>query len=139
MAKTVTIVTLLPVRPEIMYRLWMNSRQHSEFTGSPAEIDARVGGTFTALNGYVTGKNLALEAGRRILQAWRTADFPADAPDSELELLMEATTGGTLFTLIHRNLPSTQLDDYRLSWEEQYLQPLKDYIENSLDGEDMHT
>lgn len=139
MAKTVTIVTLLPVRPEILYRVWMNSRQHSDFTGSPAVIDARAGGEFAAMNGYISGRNLVLEPGHRILQTWRTTDFPADAPDSELELLMEATTGGTLLTLIHRNLPSNQLDDYRLGWEEQYLQPLKDYIEHSMDGEDMHT
>lgn len=138
METTLTIHTLLPVRPEILYRIWMSSRMHSDFTGSPAVIDERVGGAFTAWNGYITGKNIALEPGFRILQSWRTTDFPPDAPDSELELLMEAYTGGTVFTLVHRNLPPDQVEDYRLGWEEEYLQPLKDYLENLMDGEDMH-
>ncbi len=138
METTLTINTLLPVRPEVLYRIWMSSRMHSDFTGSPASIDDRVGGEFSAWNGYITGKNLALDPGRRILQSWRTTDFPADAPDSELELMMEACTAGTVFTLIHRNLPPDQVEDYRLGWEEEYLQPLKDYLENIMDGEDMH-
>lgn len=138
MTITLKINALLPVRPMILYRIWMSGPRHSEFTGSPAVIEDRVGGQFSACNGYITGKNLALEPGKRILQSWRTADFPEDAPDSELELLLEAYLEGTILTLIHRNLPAGQADDYRLAWEEQYLQPLKDYLEHSLDGEDMH-
>ncbi len=138
MTKTLTIHALLPVRPEILYRVWMSSRRHSEFTGSPAVIDDRVGGEFSAWNGYITGKNLALEPGQRILQLWRTTDFPQGAPDSELEILLDSYTGGTVVTLIHRNLPDNQADDYRLGWEEQYLQPLKEYLEHATDGEDLH-
>jgi activator of HSP90 ATPase len=133
-----TIVTLLPVRPEILFRLWMSSHQHSDFTGSPAVIDAQVGGEFTAFNRYISGKNIVLDPGRRILQSWRTIDFPADAPDSELELLLESYTGGTVLTLIHRKLPADQIDDYRHNWEEHYLKPLKDYIDRSMDAEDFH-
>lgn len=138
MATALTLVALLPVRPETIYRVWMSSLHHSEFTGSPAVIDNRVGGQFSAWNGYIIGKNLALEPGHRILQSWRTTDFPKDSPDSELELLLERCTSGTVFTLIHRNIPDGQIDDYRLSWEEQYLQPLKEYLEHITDGEDLH-
>lgn len=138
METTLTIHVWLPVGPESFYKIWMNSQLHSEFTGSPAVIDDRAGGTFTAWNGYILGKNLALDPGKRILQSWRTTDFPEDAPDSELELQLEAYTGGTVLTLTHRNLPADQVEDYRLGWEEQYLQPLKDYLERTVDGEDMH-
>lgn len=138
METTLTIHVWLPVRPELFYMIWMKSQLHSEFTGSPAVIDDRVGGNFTAWNGYILGKNLALDPGKRILQSWRTTDFPEDAPDSELELQLEAYTGGTVLTLTHRNLPADQVQDYRLGWEEQYLQPLKDYLERTVDGEDLH-
>lgn len=138
MTQSLTIHALLPVRPEILYRIWMSSQRHSEFTGSPAVIDDRVGGEFSAWNGYITGKNLALEPGHRILQSWRTTDFPEDAPNSELEILFESYTGGTVLTLYHRSLPDEQADDYRLGWEEQYLQPLKEYLERATDGEEMH-
>lgn len=116
----------------------MNSRRHSEFSGSPATIDPRENGEFISLNGYIHGKSTLLSPGRRIVQSWRTRDFPEDAPDSILELRMEPYTGGTVLTLIHRNLPPEQIDDYRVVWEEQYLQPLKEYLEYIVDGEDMH-
>jgi len=138
MADTVTINTVLPARPEIIYQIWLNSRQHSDFTGSPATIDAREGGEFSAWNGYISGRNRVLVPGQRIVQTWRTTDFPADAPDSELEMLLESFTGGTVFTLIHRNLPEDQIEDYRNGWEEHYLLPLKEYLEDYLDAENLH-
>ncbi|MEM5775887.1 MAG: SRPBCC domain-containing protein [Anaerolineaceae bacterium] len=138
MEKALTIRVWLPVRPELLYSIWLSSRQLSEFTGSPANIDSRVGGSFTVWNGFISGRNLVLIPGRQIVQAWRTTDFPADAPDSTLDLTFEAYTGGTVLTLVHRDLPADQVEDYRLGWTEQFLQPLKDYLEQIVDGEDMH-
>lgn len=122
----------------MLFAIWLNSRGHSEFTGSPAVIDARVHGEFSTLNGYVTGITTELIPGRRIVQAWRTRDFPEDAPDSRLELMLDAYTGGTVLTLVHRGLPPEQLDDCRVMWEELFLQPLKDYLEWAVDAEAMH-
>lgn len=128
----------LPVRPGMLYTIWLNSRRHSEFTGSPALIDARVNGDFSSFNGYVSGIITELIPGRRIVQTWRTRDFAKDAADSRLDVLMEAYTGGTVLTLVHRGLPPEQLDDCRVMWEELFLQPLKDYLEWVVDAEDMH-
>lgn len=128
----------LPVRPGMLYTIWLNSRRHSEFTGSPALIDARVNGDFSSFNGYVSGIITELIPGRRIVQTWRTLDFAKDAADSRLEVLMEPYTGGTVLTLVHRGLTPEQLDDCRVMWEELFLQPLKDYLEWVVDAEDMH-
>jgi len=138
LAEVLVLRAWLPVRPTFLYSLWMNSRRHSEFSGSPAVIEPHENGEFTAVNGYIHGISTHLIPGKKIVQSWRTRDFPEDAPDSELELLMEPFTGGTVITLVHRNLPPDQIDDYRVFWEEQYLQPLKEYLERIVDGEDMH-
>ena len=72
----------LPASAQRIYTAWLDNASHTRFTGSAAVIDARVGGRFTAWNGYISGETLALEPYTRILQSWRTAEFPAEAPDS---------------------------------------------------------
>ena len=138
MAEILVLRACLPVRPGMLYAIWLNSRRHSEFTGSPALVEARVNGEFSSLNGYVAGIIIDLLPGRRIVQTWRTRGFSEDAPDSMLEVQLEAYTGGTVFTLIHRGLPPELRDDCRVMWEEHFLQPLKDYLEWVVDAEDMH-
>ena len=138
MAEILVLRACLPVRPGMLYAIWLNSRRHSEFTGSPALVEARVNGEFSSLNGYVAGIIIDLLPGRRIVQTWRTRDFSQDAPDSMLEVHLEAYTGGTGFSFIHPGLPPGIWGDFPVEWEEHFLQPLKDYLEWVVDAEDMH-
>ncbi len=59
-------------------------------TGGSASINSDWGGEFEAWNGYIHGKNLELEPGKRIVQSWRTSEFNADEPDSRIEITLEA-------------------------------------------------
>jgi activator of HSP90 ATPase len=63
------------------------------------------GATFTVWNGYIAGRNLVLEPGRRIVQAWRTTKFAEADPDSQIEVLLEPASGGTKVTVNHTNVP----------------------------------
>jgi activator of HSP90 ATPase len=128
MSESLEVSTVLPAAPEQIYRAWLSSQAHSDFTGSPAEIDPRLGGQISAWDGYIQGTILALEPFRRILQAWRTSDFPEGAPDSMLELRLEAVEGGTQLTLIQMEIPDGQGEDYRQGWTEYYFQPMLDYF-----------
>ena len=120
----------LPVYPERVYRAWLDSYEHSQFTGSPAKIEAVEGGSYTSLDGYVEGKNVVLSPFSRIVQTWRTTGFAADEPDSEVEIKLEPTCTGTLFILNHRGLPEEDdSQDYLKTWEERYFRPLLQYFE----------
>ena len=48
---------------------WLASEGHSKMTGGAAEASAEVGGELTAWDGYIWGKNLELEPGKRILKS----------------------------------------------------------------------
>ena len=50
-------------------------------TGSPAIVDPEIGGAFEAWDGYISGRTLSLEPGRRIVQSWRTSEFAEDEGD----------------------------------------------------------
>lgn len=122
------------VKPAALYRAWLSSKQHSEMTGSAAEIEARIGGRFSAWDGYITGTTLELKAPSRIVQTWRTGEFGEHDPDSRVEIQLEACEGGTRLTLIHSGLPADQAANYRRGWEEWYFAPMRDYFSSQRGG-----
>ena len=75
---------VLPATPQAIYDAWMSSDGHSAMTGAPATIDPQLGGAFEAWDGYIAGRTLLLESGRRIVQSWRRA---SDAELSDRSVL----------------------------------------------------
>jgi activator of HSP90 ATPase len=123
------VYTFIPgVTAERIYRAWLDSKEHGDFTGGEAEIDPQIGGRFTAWDGYIQGTNLILEPGRRIVQAWRTTEFPIGSPDSRLELVLEDNPEGVRVTLLHSDIPDGQGEDYRQGWDDHYFKPMLGYF-----------
>lgn len=122
-----TVSDVMPTKPADVYDAWMSSDRHAAMTGDPATIDPRVGGAFEASNGYITGTTLELEAGRRIVQSWRTTDFEAADPDSQIEVLFEPDAGGTRVTLHHTSIPDGQ-SGYEQGWHDYYFEPMRAYF-----------
>lgn len=122
------LTLMLPVVPSRIYAAWLNSREHSAFTGGEAVISARKGAAFTAWDGYISGKNLELEKDKRILQSWRAEEFAAADEDSLLELLFEKSGNGTKLTLIHSNIPAGLGKSYQQGWKDYYFTPMKAYF-----------
>jgi activator of HSP90 ATPase len=114
--------------PETIFKAWLSSEEHGEMTGSPAQIEPRVGGVFTAWDGYITGKTLELKPHSRIVQAWRTGEFGDADPDSRLEIELEAVTNGTRLKLTHSNIPEGQAESYKTGWAEWYFGPMREYF-----------
>ena len=123
-----TVSDVIPATPEQIYQAWLSSKGHSAMTGSPAEVEARVKGKFTAWDGYIFGETLELKPNQRILQAWRTTEFPEGSPDSRVEILLEAVKGGTKITINHSNIPKGQAEDYKQGWQDFYFKPMKEYF-----------
>ena len=128
MSEQSELTVVLPASPERVYTAWLDSAGHGGFTGSPAVIDPRVGGRFTAWDGYITGETLELEPFHRIVQSWRTDEFPADAPDSRLEILLESQGEGTLLTLRHTQIPNGQAEQYEQGWRDYYFTPMLEFF-----------
>jgi uncharacterized protein YndB with AHSA1/START domain len=129
--ETVLVSEVIPATKERLYAAWLDSTEHSAFTADVAAIEPYVGGSHSTFSGYATGEVLALEPNRRIVQSWRSSDFPEGAADSRLEVTFEETAGGTMITLLHTGIPSGQSDQYRDSWLQYYLQRMKQYFAGS--------
>ena len=121
-------VTIPHATPEHVYEAFMDAKKHSEFSGSKATSNPKVGGKFTAWDGYISGKNLELEKGKRIVQEWTTTDWPKDYGPSQLELTFKKSKSGTEITMVHKDVPAEQAEDLAEGWQEFYWNPLKEYF-----------
>src|SRR5262245_53797321 len=78
-----SVSDLIPASPQDIYDAWLSSSGHEKITGGQkAQISAQDGAAFTVWNGYITGRNLKLEPGRRIVRSSRTTKAAATSPDS---------------------------------------------------------
>ena len=127
MVKKFTVSEWFPASPEEIYLAWLDSQSHSLMTGSPAKISSKVGVEFEAWDGYIFGKNLELEPGKRILQTWRTTEFDPSEQDSLVEIVFEPVLNGTKVTIHHSNLPAHG-SQYQQGWIDFYFQPMKEYF-----------
>ncbi len=128
MTESLTLTAEFNISKQQIYKAWLNSKSHTGFTGSPAVVNARKGGKFTAWDGYISGKNLELHPYDKIVQAWRTSDFRNEDPDSLLEISFVELKGKTRVILKHTGIPKGQGMAYRQGWLEFYFQPMKDYF-----------
>lgn len=61
-SKTTTIrqVHFIPATPAQVYDAYMDPTKHAKFTGGKATCSQKVGGKFSAWDGYITGKTSSL-------------------------------------------------------------------------------
>jgi uncharacterized protein YndB with AHSA1/START domain len=123
-----TLTATIPASPEEIYDAWLDSLGHSEMTGSPATMSDQVGAEVSAWEGYITGRNLELVPGERIVQSWRTSEFSDEHEDSVITLVLEPVEGGTLLTLEHSNVPDEQKSYEEGGWESNYFEPMTVYF-----------
>lgn len=126
--ESIKITKTFLVKPKVIYSAWLNSKEHSKMTGSKAKVNPKVNSSFSAWDGYISGKTTDLKTNEKIVQYWRTTEFPDEAPDSLLEIDLKETPEGTKLTMIHKNIPEGQSENYKSGWEEFYFRPMEEYF-----------
>ena len=126
--KTIKQKEFIRVTPVEIYDALLNQEKHTAFTGAKATCDRRVGGKFTAWDGYISGKNIRLENGRRIVKEWKTTEWPEGYPPSLLEFTLTPKGGGTEVIMTQKQVPASQVENYRQGWIDYYWTPLKKFF-----------
>jgi activator of HSP90 ATPase len=122
------IQSTFKVKPETLFNAWLDSRIHGEMTGTEAEIDPTVNGSFNIWNGYIKGKTLELVKNKKIVQSWLSTDFPEGSIHSVIEVVLQPVPEGTRLTLRHYNIPDGQGNEYKDGWKQYYFKPMKEYF-----------
>jgi activator of HSP90 ATPase len=100
---------LIPLSsPEAVYRAFLSSKEHAQFTGSEAKCSARVGGRFTAWDKYISGKNIKLVKDKMIVQEWKTSEWPEGYEPSILKISLKKESEGTQVSMIQSRVPASR-------------------------------
>jgi len=129
---TIVQEEIFDAAPMDVYEALVDPAKHAQFTGSTATGEPVEGGAFTAWDGYIEGRHERLVPGARIVQLWRTSEFPEGHPDSRLELeLRPEAEGKTRLRLTHSGVPRDQAKSYEKGWVDHYWTPLRDFLRDS--------
>ncbi len=128
MPYTFTLITTIPASAQEIYEAWLSSRGHSKMTGGAAKMSDRIGAEVSAWDDYISGRNLDLVPGERIVQSWRTSEFGDEHEDSIITVTLDEVEGGTLLTLEHSNVPDDQRSYEESGWQSHYFEPMAAYF-----------
>lgn len=128
MCKTIKQRVKFKAPPGMIYELLADSHKHSSVTGKKAKISPDIGGTFSTSGNDVSGVNVDLVPGRRIVQAWRHRKFPEGIFSMAAVTLTPTPDGGTELVLTHRGVPKHLIPETELAWREQYWSRIKAYL-----------
>jgi activator of HSP90 ATPase len=90
-------------------------------------ISGKVGGPFTLFGGYITGRNLQLERGQRLVQAWRAGGWdPGDYSVVRFDLRPQGA--GCRIVFDHRGFPNGEGSSLAYGWRAHYWEPLAKFL-----------
>jgi uncharacterized protein YndB with AHSA1/START domain len=127
--KQTIIVNASPLE---VYQAYVDPKKHAAFTGTKATGTQKVGGKFTAGDGYISGKYIKLESGKRIKHEWTTTEWPTGFPPSIVEITLKPKGAKTELTMVHTRVPAEQTEYYAEGWKEYYWGPLKKRFSETL-------
>ena len=106
----------------------MDSKKHTEFTESKAEISRNIGGKFRTFDNWASGKNIELIQDKKIVQTWRGADWPKDHY-STITLILTQKGKETILDFTQTEIPEELYNDIKQGWKDWYWDRLKVYLE----------
>ena len=110
----------LSAPPSAVYELLTSSEKFSEMSGgAPAAIDATEGGAISLFGGMITGRNIELVPGERLVQAWRANPWNAGVY-SLVRFSIEETADGSSVSLEHSSFPDGEREHLAKGWHDNY-------------------
>lgn len=126
--KTLRQTVAFKASPREVYEMLMDSKKHARLSGEPAKISRKVGGAFTAWDKHISGFNLALKPGRKIVQAWRATGWWPDHYSIAI-FDIEKAKGGARLRFTQIGIPPHRYSGHYRGWIEAYWTPMNEVIE----------
>lgn len=101
--------------------------QSMEVPSKEAEISAEPGGAFLLFGGYITGRQIELVPGKRIVQAWRAQSW-SEGEYSIVRFELVEQDSGTKIVFDHMGFPKGQAEHLAAGWKSNYWEPLEKYL-----------
>jgi activator of HSP90 ATPase len=124
MPKTIKQTVTFNAEPREIFDMLMDSKKHSIFTGTKSLISKKVGGKFSAYDGYIEGTNLELVPGKKIVQMWRGSDWP-EGHYSKATFKFIELKNKTKLEFIQTGVPENEYESIKEGWIEFYWDKIK--------------
>lgn len=128
MPKTIRQTVSLKASPRAVYEALVDSHTHAAFTGKPARIDRRPGGRFTAYGRYLEGVTVDLVPNRKIVQLWRSQNWPP-FHYSTVTFGLAPVRGGTRLRFTQEGVPNRDYAAKRGGRVSSYWEKMKRFLE----------
>lgn len=129
--KTIKQKVKFAATPQKIYKMLMDAKTVSEFTGGKAKISQKVKGKIEIFDGYCTGYNIVLDPGKLIIQAWHFEEdgWPA-THFSSCTFELKKIVGGCELNFIQEKVPAHKAEDLKKGWKKYYWGPMKKKLAN---------
>jgi activator of HSP90 ATPase len=114
---------MIPADPEQVYAVLADAAALSALSGMLGQPGRTAGEEFSAFDGNVTGRQIEMVPGARIVQAWRFPQFQ-EGTYTIVHLNVTAAEGGTVLTLDQYGEPEDWHDHINTNWPTFYFTPL---------------
>lgn len=132
--KTLQQTMTFKASPRAVYEMLMDSRKHASLSGVKANISRKPGGRFSAWGGHLTGYNLVLKPGKKIVQAWRATGWWPDHYSIAIYDLQKVK-GGTRLRFTQIGIPPNRYSGHYRGWIETYWTPMQEmFASGSISG-----
>jgi activator of HSP90 ATPase len=123
--RTIRQTVTLAASAQDVYESLMDSKKHSEFTGCPAKISGKAGGSFRAMES-LRGNNIELVPAEKIVQTWQ-CDYDGwpRTHFSTLTIRLKPAATGTRLEFAQKGVPAHCSKAIGNAWRKFYWQPLK--------------
>lgn len=112
---------------EEVWKALIDSKLIDKWGGGPAKMSDKVGFEFSLWDGEIYGKNIEVLENKKLIQEWIEGKW-----DKSSIVTFELTErkDGTEINLTHTDYPQDEHDDLSDGWDDFYLGPLKDFLED---------
>jgi len=108
-----------PAPPARIYQTLVDLEQFAKATGAPASGESTEGGGFSAFGGHVTGRQVELVPGKRVVQAWRAKTWP-EGSYSIAHFELSPSGAGTKLVFNHDGFPAEMKQHLESGWQSNY-------------------
>jgi len=110
--------------PDAVYEILTRAERFAQMTGGrEAHIDAEAGGAVSLFGGAISARNIELVRDARVVQAWRSNDWP-EGVYSIVKFELADAGGKTRLTFDQAGHPDAATEMLEGGWHQMYWEPM---------------
>ncbi len=111
-----------------VYSMLMNPGKHAKLSGHKATVSSRGGSKFSVWGGGLHGFTLIAVPNKKIVQAWRSEEWP-DHHYTVASYTFQSVGKGTRLVFDQYGVPAVSYRSISTGWKKYYWKPMKKLLE----------